>query len=78
MRYHRVRQAVQDGEVKFHLLGTKDMLADLFTKTMGGSQFVKLRDLCMGYGVKPGLPAHLVDCLSRKGGRKMMKKEEEE
>ena len=63
MRFHRVRQAILDKDVIFHLTRSEDMLADLFTKNFCTDAFVRLRELCMGYGDKPNLPKELLDIL---------------
>ena len=63
MRYHRVRQAVRDDQIKVMHLGTKDMIADIFTKCMTIKEFTRLRELSLGFGVKPGLPMELKERL---------------
>ena len=59
MRFHRVRQAVREGDIEVVLMSTKHMLADIFTKCMTQRDFERMRELIMGYGVKPGLPDRL-------------------
>ena len=59
MRYHSIRQAVTAGSVKVAFMGTKSMLADIFTKHSTVADFERLRQFAMGYGEKPDLPDDL-------------------
>ena len=43
IRYHFVREKVEDGQVVLQYVSTLDMLADLMTKPIPGPQFSKLR-----------------------------------
>ena len=56
MRFHRIRQAIRDGEIKTYLICSEHMVADIFTKNFSKSKFKDLRALCSGYGQKPSLP----------------------
>ena len=59
MRYHRIRQAVKNKDVKVTFMGTKSMLADIFTKNFTVADFKRLRHYALGYGEKPDLPEDL-------------------
>ena len=56
LRYHRIRQAIKDGDIELHLVRSEDMLADILTKNLDKANFERLRRLCMGLGVKPTFP----------------------
>ena len=59
MRYHRIRQSVKAEEVEVRQIGTKDMLADAFTKNMTVKEFRRMREAIMGHSEKPNLPRDL-------------------
>ena len=59
MRYHSIRQAVKGGSIKVAFMGTKSMIADIFTKNFTVAEFERLRSLALGYGEKPDLPDDL-------------------
>ena len=59
MRYHSIRQAVKKEAIKVAFMGTKSMVADIFTKNFTVAEFKRLRGLAMGYGEKPDLPEDL-------------------
>ena len=42
-KYHFLRQAVQEGKINLKYVDTKKQLADIFTKQLPVTQFVKLR-----------------------------------
>jgi hypothetical protein len=43
-RYHQVRQRIQDGTIQVSYLPTTEMFADILTKPLTGTQFVRLRE----------------------------------
>ena len=43
VKYHFLRQAVQEGKINLKYVDTKKQLADIFTKQLPEPQFVKLR-----------------------------------
>jgi hypothetical protein len=45
VKYHFLRQAVQEGKIKLEYISTHDQLADIFTKMLPQPQFLKLRSL---------------------------------
>ena len=47
------------GDVKVAFMGTKSMLADIFTKNFPVATFQRLREFALGYGEKPDLPEDL-------------------
>lgn len=50
IRHHFIRDHVEKGEIKFIHCGTKDMLADIFTKPLHGPRH---RELCTKIGLTP-------------------------
>ena len=48
-RYHFTRERVESGEVKLVYVPTKDQLADLLTKPVGGVRLEQLRGKLLGY-----------------------------
>ena len=44
VRYHFIRNYVEEDKVKLKYVRTEDPLADLFTKPLGISKFVKFRE----------------------------------
>ena len=67
VRYHSIRQAVTKGSIKVAFMGTKSMLADIFTKNFTVADFERLRFLALGYGEKPDLPDDLKERLRHNG-----------
>jgi hypothetical protein len=49
IKYHHFREAVEDGLVSIHSIGTKDQLADIFTKPLPTQTFCELRKRIMGW-----------------------------
>lgn len=49
IKFHFIREHVEDGSVDVKFCNTKEMVADIFTTALASEQFIKLRDLC---GVK--------------------------
>lgn len=49
IKYHHFREAVEDGTVSIHSIGTADQQADILTKPLGNVLFVKFRKLIMGW-----------------------------
>ena len=47
-KYHFVREAIQNGEVRMDYCPTKTMLADVLTKAIEGPAFVTFRSRLMG------------------------------
>ena len=66
IRYHKIRQLVDDGTIVMATLSTKDMLADLLTKKFNAPEHKRLSDMCMGHAEKTGLPAALTQLLEQK------------
>ena len=56
IKYHFIREQVSDGTIQIQYCPTREMVADIFTKGLGGEQFRKLRDMT---GVTQ-LPEHYV------------------
>ena len=44
IKYHFLRELVQDKEVKLEYVNTKEQIADIFTKTLPKHAFLYLRD----------------------------------
>jgi hypothetical protein len=49
IKYHHFRQAVEDKDMIFHAIDTKDQVADHFTYPLGTDLFLKLQKLIMGW-----------------------------
>jgi hypothetical protein len=49
VKYHHFREAVENGSVTIHPIGTEDQLADIFTKPLGSELFLKFRQSIMGW-----------------------------
>jgi hypothetical protein len=49
LKYHHFRQHVLNGTVKINLIGTKNQIADIFTKALEKSSFIHLRKLLCGW-----------------------------
>jgi hypothetical protein len=49
IKYHHFREAVEDGLVTIHSIGTKDQLADIFTKPLPEAMFQNLRMKIMNW-----------------------------
>jgi Reverse transcriptase (RNA-dependent DNA polymerase)/GAG-pre-integrase domain len=49
IKYHHFRDAVEQGKVTIHQIGTLDQQADIFTKPLSVELFVKFRKLIMGW-----------------------------
>jgi hypothetical protein len=45
VKYHFLRQGVQEGKIKLSYISTHDQLADISTKMLPQPQFLKLRSL---------------------------------
>ena len=43
-RYHFIRELVNDGQMSLLFCGSKEQLVDMFTKPLGTSSFVYLRE----------------------------------
>jgi hypothetical protein len=43
VRYHFIRECVEDGRVKIESIGTEEQLADIATKALGRERFCELR-----------------------------------
>jgi hypothetical protein len=68
MKIHHLRESIELGQIKTILIGTDDMLADIFTKHLLRKRHEYLRRLTCGYGTstdlerkdsKPGIPEKL-------------------
>ena len=49
IKYHRFREEVKKGTVSIYHVGTKDQIADIFTKPLDESLFKSLRVKVMGW-----------------------------
>jgi hypothetical protein len=49
LKYHHFREAVSDGRISIHAIGTEDQIADIFTKPLGQELFLKFRKAIMGW-----------------------------
>ena len=66
IRYHFVREKVEDGQVLLQYCSTKDMKADLMTKPISAVQFEGLRDKL---GIKPPSAAESSGSVEEKASR---------
>ena len=58
--HHFVKQYLDNGESTLNYCLTEEMIADILTKPLQGSQFIKLRNILLGYE----LTNHITDnCL---------------
>lgn len=51
IKYHHFRDAVEDGIISIHSIGTADQLADIFTKPLSKTLFEHFRTLIMGWSI---------------------------
>ena len=51
IKFHHIRQLVDDGILHIKRVPTEHNLADLFTKALTKDRFVYLRDIVLGYKV---------------------------
>jgi hypothetical protein len=49
LKYHHFREHVNNGTIKINLIGTKDQIADIFTKALDKPSFTHLRKLLCGW-----------------------------
>jgi hypothetical protein len=49
LKYHHFREHVSNGTIKINLIGTKDQIADIFTKALDKPSFMYLRKLLSGW-----------------------------
>jgi hypothetical protein len=56
MNYHWVQEAVRDGFVDMRRVPTADNTSDIFTKTLGETDIIRLRPGLTGYGPLPNIP----------------------
>ncbi len=49
LKYHHFREHVSNGTIKINLIGTKDQIADIFTKALDKPSFLHLRKLLSGW-----------------------------
>jgi len=49
LKYHYVRQAVQEGKIKIKWVSTSEQLADIFTKALPKNSFVYFRNIILNY-----------------------------
>jgi hypothetical protein len=49
LKYHHFRQHVVNGTIRLHLIGTKDQLADLFTKALDKPTFLCIQKILCGW-----------------------------
>lgn len=48
VRYHKIRELIEDGEITMSWIRSEDQPADLFTKPLGPHIFLRLRPIIMG------------------------------
>ena len=66
MRWHKIRQCVDNGDIVVCDVRTNNMLADLLTKRHKAVDHERLSALCMGHKEIEGLPADLQKLLATK------------
>jgi hypothetical protein len=49
LKYHHFRKHVEDGTIRINTIGTKDQVADIFTKALERDLFISLRKLLSGW-----------------------------
>jgi hypothetical protein len=49
IKYHHFREEVRKGTVSIYHKGTEDQIADIFTKPLPETSFVKFRERMMGW-----------------------------
>jgi hypothetical protein len=49
LKYHHFRQHVTNGTIRIHSIGTKEQIADIFTKGLARDQFELLRKQLCGW-----------------------------
>ena len=49
IHHYFVKQYLDNGEFTLNYCPTEDMIADILTKPLQGSQFIKLRNILLGY-----------------------------
>jgi hypothetical protein len=49
LKYHHFREHVSNGTVRIHPIGTKNQIADIFTKALEKPSFIYLRKLLCGW-----------------------------
>jgi hypothetical protein len=49
LKYHHFRKHVENGTIRINTIGTKDQVADIFTKALERDIFISLRKLLSGW-----------------------------
>ncbi len=49
IKYHHFREEVKKGTISIYHVSTEEQIADIFTKALGESLFMKLRERMMGW-----------------------------
>ena len=49
LKYHHFRKHVEDGTIRINTIGTRDQVADIFTKALARDLFFSLRKLLSGW-----------------------------
>ena len=55
--YHWVKECVQLGDICPRRVSTENNISDIFTKSLAGQLFTRLRDMLIGRSPLPALPA---------------------
>jgi hypothetical protein len=56
VRYFWMKEKVDNNEIKFEYVPTKNMVSDILTKPLSGKQFVKLRNKLLNWDTEQEEP----------------------
>jgi hypothetical protein len=51
LKYFFIKDYVEDGQLEVRYTGTNDMVADVLSKPLVGEQFMRLRNILLGYAL---------------------------
>ena len=51
IKYFFTQDYIEDGQLEVRYIGTNDMIADVLSKPLIGGQFMRLRDILLGYAI---------------------------